>query len=166
MEPNYLILFIAAVVPMLIGFFWYGPILFQNVWMKESGVTEEKMKSGNMGLIFGISYVCSLLLAFFLQFIVIHQYGMFQTLINEPGFQEQTGTAFTAYTEFMATYGDRFRSFSHGVIHGIMTGLFLITPIITTKSLFERKSFKYIAINAGYWIITLALMGGIICKWL
>ncbi len=166
MKPNLIALLAAAVVPMLIGFFWYGPILFQNIWMKESGMTEEKMKKGNMALIFGLSFICSLLIAFFLQFVVIHQYGIFQTLINEPGFQEESGVAFNTYTEFMAAYGDRFRSFSHGLIHGIMTGLFLVTPIITIKSLFERKSFKYIAINVGYWIVTLALMGGIICQWL
>jgi hypothetical protein len=29
--------------------------------------------------------------------------------------------------------------------------------------LFERKGFRYIAINGGYWIISMALMGGIIC---
>lgn len=165
MKPNFIIFIIAAIVPMIMGFLWYGPMLFQNIWMKESGMTEEKMKSGNMVLIFGLSYVCSLLIAFFLQFVVIHQYGVFQTLINEPGFKEESGTAFNAFTEFMTTYGNRFRSFSHGAIHGVMTGLFLITPIITIKSLFERKSFKYIAINTGYWIITLAVMGGIICKW-
>ncbi|HRN41812.1 MAG TPA: DUF1761 family protein [Vicingus sp.] len=30
--------------------------------------------------------------------------------------------------------------------------------------MFERKGFKYIAINSGYWIITLGLMGGVICQ--
>jgi hypothetical protein len=37
-------------------------------------------------------------------------------------------------------------------------------PILATNALFERKGFKYIAINAAYWIITLAVMGGIICQ--
>jgi hypothetical protein len=32
--------------------------------------------------------------------------------------------------------------------------------------MFEKKSVKYVAINAGYWIVTLAIMGGIICQWL
>ena len=166
MKPNVLVLLIAAIVPLLIGFLWYSPILFQKTWMKEAGMTDEKMKSGNMALIFGLSFVCSLFIAFFLQFIVIHQYGIFQTLINEPGFKEESGNAFNTYTKFMATYGNRFRSFSHGAIHGVMAGLFFVMPIITTKSLFERKSFKYIAINVGYWIVSLAIMGGIICQWL
>jgi len=38
-------------------------------------------------------------------------------------------------------------------------------PIIGTNALFERKSAKYIFINAGYWIVTLGVMGAIICGW-
>ena len=33
-----------------------------------------------------------------------------------------------------------------------------------TNALFERKGFRYIAVNAGYWILTLMIMGGIICQ--
>ena len=38
-------------------------------------------------------------------------------------------------------------------------------PILGIQAMFEKKSFKYVAINAGYWIVTLAIMGGIICEW-
>ena len=44
-------------------------------------------------------------------------------------------------------------------------GLFLALPILGTNALFERKGFKYIAVNAGYWILTIALMGGLLCAW-
>lgn len=165
MNLNFIAIIAAALVPMSIGFLWYGPFLFQKIWMSETGITEEKLKSRNMPLIFGVSFVCSFLIAFFLQFIVIHQHGIFQTLINEPGFKDGTGAAFNTYTDLMAAYGDRFRSFSHGVIHGVLAGLLLITPIIAVKALFERKTFKYIAINGGFWIIVLAIMGGIVCQW-
>jgi hypothetical protein len=33
------------------------------------------------------------------------------------------------------------------------------------NGLFERKSLKYGFINAGFWIICMALCGGIICQW-
>jgi hypothetical protein len=39
-----------------------------------------------------------------------------------------------------------------------MTGIFMATSIISINALFERKSFKYISINAGYWIICMGLM--------
>ena len=35
--------------------------------------------------------------------------------------------------------------------------------VIGINALFERKGFKYIAINAGYWILCLGLMGGVLC---
>ena len=75
MEFNFLAILVAAVVPMVLGFLWYNPALFGNAWMRESGMTEEKMKSGNMGVIFGVSFLLSIVLAFFTQFFSIHQLG-------------------------------------------------------------------------------------------
>jgi len=46
-----------------------------------------------------------------------------------------------------------------------MTGLFLILPAVGVSSQFEMKSWKYILITAGYWIVSMMLMGGIICQW-
>ena len=41
--------------------------------LKTMVMTEEKMKNGNMAFIFGISFLLSILLAFFTQFLVIHE---------------------------------------------------------------------------------------------
>ncbi|QXP73228.1 DUF1761 domain-containing protein [Tenacibaculum sp. HL-MS23] len=164
MKFNFLICALAALVPMIIGFVWYGP-LFGKAWMKEMGFTEESLKGGNMLKIFGLSYVCSFLIAFVLQTLVIHQWGAFSTLMGEPGFTEGSGGASTYFQEFMSNFGDRFRTFGHGALHGTMIGLLLAGSIITINGLFERKSFKYIAINVGYWVVSLAIMGGVLCKW-
>jgi hypothetical protein len=165
METNYLVLLGAAFIPMIMGFLWYGPLLFQDRWMEEMNFTKKDLEGGNMLLIFGLSFIFSLLIAFFMQFLVIHQFGVYQTLAGEPEFMNGSGKGFTYFQEFMGNFGDRFRTFKHGVLHGVITGLFFVLPIIGTKSLFERKSFKYVAINVGYWVVTLALMGGVICQW-
>ena len=60
---------------------------------------------------------------------------------------------------------EAFMTFKHGALHGSMLGLFVALPVFATNALFEMKSFKYVAINAGYWIVTMALMGGIINAW-
>ena len=91
--------------------------------------------------------------------------GAMFTLLDEPGFAEQKGEAFTLFQDFLANYGDRFRTFKHGAFHGVLTGLFLVFPIIAINGMFERKSAKYIAINTGYWIVILAIMGGLVCKY-
>tara|TARA_R110000787_G_scaffold6697_10_gene23316 strand:- start:19776 stop:20273 length:498 start_codon:yes stop_codon:yes gene_type:complete len=164
MEINFLILALAALVPLVMGFIWYGPLLFQNSWMKQLGFTEESLKGGNMTLIFILSYVFSFLLALFLQFVVIHQTGVYSSLM-ESGATELSGDALTYYNDFMAKYGTNYRTFKHGALHGTLTGVLIALPILAIQAMFERKTIKYVAINAGYWIITIALMGGIVCQW-
>jgi len=165
MEINFLIFALAALIPLIMGFIWYGPLLFQNAWMKQLGFTEESLKGGNMALIFILCYVFSFLMAFFLQFIVIHQTGVYSSLM-ESGATELSGDALTYFNDFMAKYGTNYRTFKHGALHGTLSGIFFILPVLATQAMFERKTVKYIAINAGYWIVTLALMGGIICQWI
>jgi len=89
----------------------------------------------------------------------IHQTGALSLIGGD------SSTALPSYAAFMADYGDSYRTFKHGALHGTMIGLLIGLPILATQALFERKSVKYVAINAGYWIITLALMGGVICQW-
>lgn len=159
MEFNILAIIVAAIVPLVLGFLWYNPALFGNVWMRESGMTEEKMKSSNMAVIFGVSLLLSLLLSFFTQFLVIHQIGA----LGMVGADLEA--AKPSFDAFMADYGTNHRSFGHGALHGAMAGIFFVLPIMGTNGLFERKSWKHILINAGYWTLALTIMGSILCGW-
>ncbi len=163
MEFNFLTIAVAALMPLVMSFIWYGPMLFQNAWMKEVGFTKESMEGGNMALIFGLCYVLSFLMAFILQTFVIHQFGVSSTLMKS-GESALSGVDLAYFNDFMVTYGDRFRTFGHGALHGTMIGLLIALPIMGTNAMFEKKSFKYVMINAGYWTVTLALMGGILCQ--
>jgi hypothetical protein len=62
-EVNYLAVLAAAVATFALGGLWYSPALFGKVWQREAGVTEEKLKSANMGLIFGLTFVLALIAA-------------------------------------------------------------------------------------------------------
>ena len=160
MEFNILAIIVAAVSALVVGFVWYNPKVFGNAWMKAADVTEEKIKGGNMGKIFVLAMVFAFLLAVSLQMLVIHQTGAYSMIGGQV--TDQTLPSFQA---FMDDYGNTFRTFKHGALHGVLAGLFSALPIIGTNALFERKSAKYILINSGYWIVTLAVMGGIICGW-
>jgi hypothetical protein len=46
-----------------------------------------------------------------------------------------------------------------------MTGIFFVFPLLAINAMFERRSWKYVFINTGFWTITITLMGGIICGW-
>lgn len=159
MEINWLALLVASVSSLVVGFVWYHPKVFGNAWMKEAGITFNPEENFNMVKIFGLSIVYAFLMAFVLQFNVIHQFGAIGMIGgNIP-------EALPSYGAFMADYGTAFRSFHHGVIHGMMVGLLLILPSVGVSALYERRSFKYVFISGGYWVVTCALMGGIICMW-
>jgi hypothetical protein len=161
MPFNFLAVVVAALVPIFVGMIWYNPKVFGNTWMKESGMTEEKARQANMFKIFGLCLVYSFMLAVMMPVLTIHQFGPLG-MIGGPDFIE---TAQPSYEAFMADYGDAFRTFKHGALHGFMSGLFLALPIIAISSLFEQRSWKYIAISAGYWTVVMTLMGGIVCGW-
>ena len=165
MFPNLGIVALAALVPLLVGFLYYNPKTFANAWMRLSGVTEEKMAEGNMAVKYGLTYLLCFFLGITLFTIVVHQTALFSILINEPGFGQEGSAIQNEYNHFMERFGDNFRTFKHGALHGTLAGIFFALPIITVNGLFEGKKIKYGLLNAGYWTITLALMGGILCQW-
>ncbi len=163
MQLNFfLVSALAALVPLLVGFVWYHPKVLGTAWMNACGFTDpEKMKEGfNMPLVFGLTYVFSFLISFPLSGVVIHQMGLFSMLQNH--FTEAATQK--VFGDLMTTYGNDFRTFKHGALHGAITGIGIGLPIVATTALFERRGFKYIAINAGFWIVCLLLMGGILCQ--
>lgn len=139
---NWLAIVAASILPLVTGFLWYGP-LFGKAWMQESGMTEEKAKNMNPAKTYGLAVVFAFLLAFFI---------VPQVFLGGMPPDELHGT-------------EPFMTFKHGALHGAMIALFVVLPVFATNALFEQKSFKYVAINVGYWVVTIALMGGLINAW-
>ena len=123
---------LAAASALVIGFIWYHPKTFGNAWMRGVGMTEEKMGGGNMALRYGLTF----LLAFIFSIFVMTFGGGHAEEILPP--------------------------WQHFAYHGSQLGLFMATPVMVIISLFEKLDFKTIAINSGYWIVTLTAMGAII----
>lgn len=63
MHINLLAALAAAVLGFVIGALWYSPVLFAKVWAREAGVDDEKMRQGNMALIFGLAFAATLVAA-------------------------------------------------------------------------------------------------------
>ena len=152
---------ISALIVLLIGFIWYNPKVFGTIWMRENGFTTEMLRKGNMLKIFGFTYIFALMLTMTLMSLTVHQSGAIG-MVGGPALAENAKPSFAA---FMADYGDAFRTFKHGALHGCLTGLFFALPIIGINGLFERKSWKYIFVHAGFWTITLTIIGAILCGW-
>lgn len=161
MPTNFYMFFVAAFIPLIIGYIYYNPKVLGNSWMRVNGFSDKDMENGNMLAIFGLTYLVSIMAAFFLASVVIHQGNVFQMMLPAAG---ETGSAAQQqFNSLMTQYGDAHRNFGHGFLHGSMTGLFLIMPIIAVNALFERRGWKYIWLHTGYWFISLGLMGGLLC---
>jgi len=166
MKFHFYIPFLTALIPLIIGFIWYNPKVFGKAWMKAADITEDKMKGANMLLIFGLTYLFSLFVSFGLMSLVIHQLSVFSILANEPGMQDPNSELMAYFNTFMAKYGNNFRTFKHGAFHGVIASVLLALPVLGINAMFERRGFKYIAINVGFWMVSFALIGGTICAFL
>ncbi|MBK9401367.1 MAG: DUF1761 domain-containing protein [Bacteroidetes bacterium] len=165
MNINFLLILITALVPLVVGTIWYNPKVFGRAWMQAAEMTEEKMKNPPMVKIFLLSFLFAFLLAFSMQFMVIHQYHLYSLVADtvKPG--DTTSVDALWLNSSLESYGKLFRTFKHGAFHGLLTGIFMVLPIIGTHALYEKKTAKYIFINAGYWMVSMMIMGGILCQW-
>ncbi|MCI5056115.1 MAG: DUF1761 domain-containing protein [Flavobacteriales bacterium] len=133
MEINWISVVIATLIPSILGFIYYSKPLFGKAWMSSIGMTEEKMKSANMPVMMIVSIIMSFFIAFFMM-----------------GFCNGAGQE------------GQFDTFKHGAAHGTLISIFFVIPIFITKGLFHQTKWKTMLINGLYWMICLALMGGVL----
>lgn len=137
---NWIAVLVAGVSSFVVGGIWYSPNLFGRAWMKDNGLTEEQIKKGNKGKIFGWTLIFSLLMAVNL--------GMF--LADSPA----TCPAECAQRTDAAW----------GATAGFLAGIWTFCAI-AIHSLFELKTWRLILINGLYSLVALTLMGLIIGAW-
>jgi hypothetical protein len=125
MELNWIAVVLAALSSFPLGFLWYGPV-FGKVWAAEVGMTDEKAKSSNKGVIFGGAFVLALIQA--------STFAMFLGPVKNP----------------------------EGALYGLCAGLCWVGAAIAVQDLFEQRSWKLSAINAGYNTVAFTLIGAII----
>lgn len=133
--------FIGGVVAMVVGALWYSPALFAKSWMKEVGMTDEKMKvaqAKGMGKTYFASFLANLLLAYILAHFV--QIGVYAS--GQPA------------------------SFALGAETGIWIWLGFIATSFLNMVFWEGKSWKLYFINAAHYLVVLALVGGILGMWM
>jgi len=164
MTMNFWVILGAGVVPLITGAIWYSAI-FGKSWAATVGKSEEELKKGfNAPLVFTLTVVFGILSAFQLSGIVIHQGGMFSMVMDNPDFGKAGSDVMNDLNMMMGKYGQNFRTFKHGMLHGFIAGITLGVSIIGVTAMFERRSARYILIHLGYWAVTFMIMGGIICQ--
>jgi hypothetical protein len=164
---NWIVILIAAFIPLIVGFIWFHPAVFGKAWMRAADMTEEKIKTGNMPLIFGLSFILAAILGLTYPLMQDHwmAYQSFFRPIAEHGMGVDPATPFgTELKGLIDGYGERYHSWTHGLAHSLGISLMVLLPVMGTNTMFERKSFKYFLVNWTYWGITIALMYSVIAE--
>ena len=135
---NWLAVVAAALAGFVIGGVWYSPMLIGNLWMEEAGVTQEQIDGGNKARIFGLAFVSLLSMSYCLAMFIGPT-----TEVSEGFFSPS----------------------QQGAFYGFLCGAGWLFFAFVVVGLFEYRSWKYMAINGGYWIVTMTAMGGILGAW-
>ncbi|MBX4189281.1 DUF1761 domain-containing protein [Candidatus Parcubacteria bacterium] len=135
-DINYLAVVVAAVVQMVLGYLWYGP-LFGKKWMALMDIDPNNMgdKSG-MGKRYALMFIGSLIMSWVLVYAITYA-GL-----------------------TIGTIG-----VTLGLLIGLMNWLGFIAPVTLGSVLWENKSWKLWWLNNGYYIVSLLLMGAILAAW-
>ncbi len=111
-DINYLAVLVCAVISMVTGSMWYGP-LFGKAWMKETGMTEESVKDFNPVKMYGIAFVAHFVIALVMGYVI--------SLIGAEGVIGGIRVALTAWVGFVAA-----TMLINGLFQGKSTKLFII----------------------------------------
>ena len=162
MLPNFIVLGACAFIPFVIAIVWFHPKAFGGeIWKNVASLSDAQYAKP----IKPIQLVLSILLNFMLAF------GVFVVTVHGTHVLSLTGPDVDAFKQgtalaFMQEYGQNFQTFQHGIGHGlILSFLFFVVPILGYAVIFERKSYKYLLVNGGFWALSLTIMACVISKW-
>jgi len=135
-QVNFLAVIAAGIASMALGFLWYSPMVLGKPWMKERGLTPEKVKSDQkeMGKLYGVSFVVSLVMAYVLS----HVMALSQNFYNYPMMQT-------------------------GLTSAVFMWLGFMMPVQVTATIFsDKKNWKLFGIDTGYQLVSVLAMGAVI----
>lgn len=75
-DVNLIAVMLCAVSSLVLGGIWYSPMLFAKPWQRAAGLSDEQLKSGNMAMIFGLTFVLSLVAAFIFAMFLGRNFGL------------------------------------------------------------------------------------------
>ncbi|MEM9819630.1 MAG: DUF1761 domain-containing protein [Bacteroidota bacterium] len=159
-QANWFIIPIAGLLPLILGYIWYHPNVLGTKLAQINGAPIEGKRSiGRVALI----YLFGILLAYVLTLMSIHQVAIYQLFFMDPDLSNSNSEYNLYINEFMEKYGNRHRSFIHGVVHGTEAGLIFSLALIGITTLLQNEPLKKVWIHIGFCILCCSLMAGLTC---
>ena len=126
MQPNFLALAAAALIPLIVGLAWYSPAVAGRVVAPGTGPRRPALR-----IIFFI--LLGVVLTVALMPATIHQMHLLSILAGQPQAEIDAMTG-----PIMAKYGGVYRTFKHGAFHGTLTAIFVGLPILGISAITVR----------------------------
>jgi len=130
---------VAAIIAFVVGGLWYSPLLFGNLWMKLSGITQKQVekakKNGGMAGMWK-SYLGMLLATIVTSYVVAY-------------FVKALGAS-TA---------------TDGAMIGFWLWLCVAAPLQLNSVVWEGKPFKLYLLQTGHVLVELGIIGAIVAAW-
>lgn len=132
---NILAVLVAALLTVVLGAFWYSPLLFAKQWMQAQGYTPEKveaMKQRGGTRAYLVSALC--------YFVMAYVVALLASYTNSTSVVQGLWLGFLAWLGFAATIG-------------------------LTGNMFSEKPIAAWVIDAGYQLAHLLIMGVVVSVW-
>lgn len=158
MNLNYLAFFLIALIPLIIGSYWYHPKSFISKYSKLEFTKKNKFNISKVIILFLLSFT----LVYGYINLIIHQMGFYELFFTDIILGNQESERIV--NEFLNKYGDKHRHFGHGVFHGIINAFVFALPFVGFITILEKKDKLYFIHHFTYWLITSAIIGGCISE--
>jgi len=126
---------VSALILWFVGALWYSPVLFAKPWMKALGIDPASAKDGKKNGL-ALGMISSLIGDLLLAFVLWH-------LVAWAG-ADSVGAG--AFIGFLCWFG------------------FFVAPNFP-QGIYEGRPFRLFAINNGYWLVGLLVVGGLLAIW-
>jgi hypothetical protein len=138
---NWLAVLAAVIANMALGFLWYGPLL-GKVWAKEMKIPPDcKPEAGVMPRAMVLMITGSLLTAY----VLAHGVQVWRPSTWHAGADVSNAM--------------------YGFFVGFFVWIGYYVPVLFSGAAWESKSRKLFSINAGYYFVSLQIMGAILACW-
>ena len=124
MHVNYIAIVVAAIINIVVGAIWYGPMLFAKQWMAWNNISPDDIKNANPGPLYAQSFVATLVTYFVLALLIRN--------MNATTAAEGMKTAFMVWLGFITTVQFTANIFSPKKIESYFldTGYQLVTMLL------------------------------------